>query len=72
MESAIPVIGPGEHSSSFSEKLPPGFDGHMNYAVYSQQVKSWLLLTSIEKWKRGPALIGRLSGEVHESAMSLT
>ena len=58
-------------TSSFSERLPPQFDGHTSYAVYRQDVELWLVLTSLEKCKQGPALIGRLAGEAKASAKTL-
>ncbi len=61
------VMGPDgsiHSSSTFTEKLPPSFDGHSNYSVYRQDVELWLCLTSLDEEKQGPALIGRLSGEL--------
>lgn len=58
-------------SSAFLEKLPPSFDGHSSYAVYGQYIELWLLLISLEAPKRGPDLIGRLSGEAKASAKNL-
>ena len=55
-------------TSPFSERLPPEFDGHSSYEVYRPDVELWLLLTSLDKGKQGPALIGRLSGEARSSA----
>ena len=58
-------------ASSFSERLPPQFDGHSSYSVYRQDVELWLVLTSLDKCKQGPALIGSLSGEAKASAKTL-
>ncbi len=55
-------------SSTFTEKLPPSFDGHSNYSIYRQDAELWLCLTSLDKEKQGHALIGRLSGEAKASA----
>ncbi len=69
------VMGPEgsvHGSSTFTEKLPPSFDGHSNYSVYRQDVELWLCFTSLDKEKQGPALIGRLSGEAKASAKTLS
>lgn len=55
-------------SSSFSEKLPPSFEGRSSYAVYRQDVELWLSLTTLEANRQGSALIGRLAGESKSSA----
>ena len=61
-----------EQTSAFSERLPPCFDEHSSYPVYRQDVELWPVLTSLEKSKQGPALIGRLSGEAKASAKTLS
>ncbi len=55
-------------SRTFTEKHLPSFDGRTSYAVYRLYVEIQLCLTSVEEKKRGPALIGRLSGEAKASA----
>jgi len=58
-------------SGSFSDKVPPSFDGHGDYSSYREDVELWVLLTSLVESKRGPALIGRLSGEPKVAAKTL-
>eukprot|EP00171_Calliarthron_tuberculosum_P004551 IDg4551t1 len=58
-------------SGVFTDKTPPAFDGHSNYAAYRKDVAIWLLLTTLNSKKQGPALIGRLSGEAKSAAKSL-
>eukprot|EP00171_Calliarthron_tuberculosum_P018277 IDg18277t1 len=59
-------------TSAFSDKVPPAFNGRSNYASFREDVSLWLLLTSMEAKRRGPALIGRLGGEAKSSAKTLT
>eukprot|EP00171_Calliarthron_tuberculosum_P009567 IDg9567t1 len=58
--------------SAFADKTPPAYDGHTDYTSYRQDVGLWLHLTSLSATKRGPALIGRLSGEPKASAKTLS
>ena len=67
-------MGP-EHTpalmGNFSDKIPPNFDGHVDYASYREDVQLWKNLTSLPPNKQGPALVGRLSGEAKASARTL-
>ena len=54
----------------FSKDIP-SFDAHTSFAAYRQDVELLLLLTTLNEKKKGPALIGRLSGEAKASAKSL-
>ena len=56
---------------AFSKDIPPAFDGYTSFAAYRQDVEIWLLLTTLDAVKRGPALVGRLGGEAKASAKSL-
>ncbi len=58
-------------ATSFTDKIPPSFDGHSRYKLYRQDVELWLCLTNLDDTKQGPASIGRLSGEPKSSAKSL-
>ena len=73
MSASLSVMGPegSPTVSSFSEKLPPSFDGHSQHSLYRQDVEIWLCLTTLEKNRQGPAIVGRLSGEPKASAKSL-
>ena len=51
-------------------KIYPPFDGHTSFAAYRQDFELWLLLTTLNEKKKGPALIGRLSGGTKASAKS--
>ncbi len=63
--------GTGGYSSAFTDKIPPAFDGHQRYASYKQDVELWEALTTLAREKRGPALVGRLTGEPNEAAKTL-
>eukprot|EP00171_Calliarthron_tuberculosum_P023568 IDg23568t1 len=68
------VMGPEGspvHSSTFTDKVPPSFDGHSEYSVYRQGVELWTFLTTLDNKKHGPALIGRLSGEAKAAAKTI-
>eukprot|EP00171_Calliarthron_tuberculosum_P005577 IDg5577t1 len=64
--------GPAVQSSAFTDKVPPSFDGHNNYASYRQDVELWTHLTTLPAEKHGAALIGRLSGEAKAAAKTLS
>ncbi len=66
------VMGPEMSSivTSFSDKIPPSFDGHSRYELYGQDVELWLCLTNLDDTKQGPAIIRRLEGEPKYSARS--
>eukprot|EP00171_Calliarthron_tuberculosum_P022320 IDg22320t1 len=64
--------GPHFASGSFTDKTPPSFDGHCDYAAYRKDVAIWLLLTTLPAKKQGPALIGRLHGEAKSAAKTLS
>ncbi len=67
------VMGPEGSSiaTSFSDKIPPSFDGHSRYELYRQDVELWLCLTILDDTKQRPAIIGRLAGEPKSSVNSL-
>ena len=68
------VMGPTQNQSTvceFSDKIPPRFDGHGNYAAYREDVELWEKLTTLSADKRGPAIIGRLHGEAKTAAKTL-
>lgn len=56
----------------FSDKVPPRFDGHNNYASYREDVSLWVNLTTLPREKHGPAIIGRLQGEAKTAAKTLS
>ena len=72
MDSTVMGPGPDQPSSGFSDKIPPSFDGHTNYASYREDVKLWSKLTSLSPAKHGPAIIGRLLGEAKTAAKTLS
>ena len=55
----------------FSDKVPPRFDGHEDYAAYREDVSLWINLTSLPKEKHGPAIVGRLLGEAKTAAKTV-
>ena len=68
------VMGPGGISAlpgSFTDKIPPAFDGRNDYNSYKQDVQLWQTLTSLPKTKQGAAIIGRLYGEAKSSAKTI-
>ena len=44
-------------------KIPPGFDGDINYFLYEIKVRDWEEITELAVEKRGPALRGRMHGQ---------
>ncbi len=71
----LPVMGTEGSTvfeSAFTVTMPPTFDGHSNYSAYRQDVELWECLTTLAAEKRGPAIIGRLSGEAKSSAKTLS
>lgn len=54
-----------------SNKISPNYNGRSDYLSYRDDVKQWINLTSLPSTKRGPALVGRLSGESKASAGTL-
>ena len=64
--------GPDQSTAGFSDKIPPTFDGHGNYASYREDVNLWANLTSLPSAKHGPAIIGRLLGEAKTAAKTLS
>ena len=72
---SLPVMGP-DHAAQpttgeFSDKIPPRFDGHADYAVYREDISLWTNLTSLPRSKHGPAMIGRLTGEAKTAAKTV-
>lgn len=68
-------MGPGADQQSaceFSDKVPPRFDGHTDYASYREDVSLWVNLTTLPPAKHGPAIIGRLQGEAKTAAKTLS
>ncbi len=67
------IMGPdgSPAATSFTDKIPPSFDGHSRYELYRQHVELWLCLTNLDDTKQGPTVIGRLPGEPKSSAKSL-
>lgn len=67
-------MGPDADSSAsceFSDKIPPRFNGHGNYASYREDVVLWTNLTTLPSIKHGPAIVGRLQGEAKTSAKTI-
>ena len=58
-------------TGEFSDKIPPRFDGHADYAVYREDISLWTNLTSLPRSKHGPAMIGRLTGEAKTAAKTV-
>ena len=56
------------HKGTFSDKMPPDFDGQRNYALYREDIFLWVNLTSLPATKHGPALVGRMSEEAKATA----
>jgi len=73
MGEASSVMGPGALGGrySYSDKVPPVFDGRTTFEDYREDVELWLALTSLEGTKQGPAIVGRLFGEAKQSAKTL-
>ena len=72
---ASSVMGPEPDQSAsneFSDKVPPRFDGHGDYASYREDVKLWTNLTTLSTTKHGPAVVGRLHGEAKTAAKTLS
>ena len=72
---SFPVMGPVADQQSaceFSDKVPPRFDGHTDYASYREDVSLWVNLTTLPPEKHGPAIIGRLQGEAKTAAKTLS
>ena len=65
------VMGPEDLHVAFSDKVPPRFNGHGNYATYRKDIKLWMKITSFDCTKHGPAIIGCLFGEAKTAAESL-
>ena len=72
----LPVMGPESAANAttceFSDKIPPRFDGHMDYTSYREDVTLWTNLTSLPTRKHGPAIIGCLSGEAKTAAKTVS
>jgi len=65
------VMGLSGSSTSYTEKIPPYFDGHSSYRVYRADIEFWQQYTTLEETKRGVAIIARLAGEAKSSAVSI-
>ena len=72
MDSSVMGPGPDQASIGFSDKIPPSFDGHANYASYREDVNLWSKLTSLVANKHGPAIVGRLSCEAKTADKTLS
>ena len=60
------------HLGTFSDRIPPVFNGRSDYASYHEDALLWVNLTSLPSTKHGPALVGRLSEEAKASARTLS
>lgn len=65
------AVGSQSSVCKFSDKVPPRFDGHGDYAAYRDDVGLWVKLTSLPSDKQGPAIVGHLHGEAKIAAKTL-
>ena len=72
---SLPVMGPEadqSNSCDFSEKIPPRFNGHGDYASYRDDVILSKNLTILPSAKHGAAIVGRLQGEAKTAAKTIS